>query len=89
MTQLLKYKEVEFICQKAKELCQRDPYDWQIEAWNYINEGRDVIVIAGPGSGKSLIFQLIHFLRRHGKTLIASPLKSLMNNQVSSHPCLD
>jgi superfamily II DNA/RNA helicase len=85
MAQLLKYKEVEFTCQKAKELCQRDPYDWQIETWNYINEGRDVIVLAAPGSGKNLIFQMTPFLRRHGKTLIVS----LMNNQVYSHPYLD
>ena len=89
MTQLLKYKEVEFTYQKAKERCQRDPYGWQIEPWNYIHEGRDVIVISAPGSGKSLIFQMMHFLRRHGKSLIFSPLKSLMNNQVYSHPYLD
>ena len=88
MTQLLKYKEVKFICQKAMELHQRDPYDWQVEAWNYIHEGKDVIVIAAPGSGKSWIFQMIHFLRRQGKTLIVSPLKSLMNNQVYSRLCL-
>jgi len=89
MPQSLKYKEVELTCQKAKEFCRRDPYDWQVEAWNYIHEGKDVIVIAAPGSGKSLIFQMIHFLRWQGKTLIVSPLKSLMNNQVYSHPCLD
>ena len=61
-----------------------DPHPWQIKAWVYMfgENGRDVLVIAGTGSGKSFIFQCLHFVTEDGITLIISPLTALMKDQV-------
>jgi superfamily II DNA helicase RecQ len=39
-------------------------------------------VIAGTGSGKSLIFQLLCFARPGGVVLVVTPVKALMYDQV-------
>ena len=74
---------VKFILEKAKGIFP-DPYTWQINAWEYMfaEKSRDVLVIAGMGSGKSLIFQLLHFVKENGISFIISPLAALMKDQV-------
>ena|SRR5579859_2459764 len=75
---------VKSILQKAKGIYP-DPYQWQISAWEHMfgaEKSRDVLVIAGTGSGKSLIFQTLHFVREGGTALIVSPLSALMKDQV-------
>lgn len=59
-----------------------NPMDWQIEGIQKALEGNDVIVIAGTGSGKSLIFQALAVIINDGIILIISPLKNLINEQV-------
>jgi superfamily II DNA helicase RecQ len=61
-----------------------DPYPWQISAWEHMlgEQSQDVLVIAATGSGKSLIFQIIHFVAEGRLTLIVSPLSALMKDQV-------
>ncbi|MFQ6185827.1 RecQ family ATP-dependent DNA helicase [Sinorhizobium meliloti] len=44
--------------------------------------GKSILVVSPTGSGKSLCFQLPAMLR-HGITIIVSPLKTLMSDQVS------
>nr|WP_153492885.1 RecQ family ATP-dependent DNA helicase [Sinorhizobium meliloti] len=44
--------------------------------------GKSILVVSPTGSGKSLCFQLPALLR-HGITIIVSPLKTLMSDQVS------
>ncbi|WP_085033299.1 RecQ family ATP-dependent DNA helicase [Ensifer aridi] len=44
--------------------------------------GKSILVVSPTGSGKSLCFQLPALLRR-GLTIIVSPLKTLMSDQVS------
>jgi len=74
---------VKAILEKVKGIFP-DPYEWQIIAWGYMfgEKSRDVLVIAGTGSGKSFIFQCLHFVTEDGVTLIISPLSALMKDQV-------
>ena len=59
-------------------------YPWQINVWEYMfaEKSRDVLVIAGMRSRKSLCFQLIHFVTEDGLSIIVSPLTALMQDQV-------
>jgi ATP-dependent DNA helicase RecQ len=54
---------------------------WQDEAVRAATGGRDVVVLAPTGSGKSLVYQLAGVLRG-GWTLVVSPLLSLQADQV-------
>jgi superfamily II DNA helicase RecQ len=74
---------VKSILEKAKGIFP-DPYPWQINAWEYMfaEKSRDVLVIAATGSGKSLTFQLLHYVKEGGISFIISPLTALMNDQV-------
>lgn len=60
------------------------PRVWQLEAVLSLLRGSDTIVIAGTGSGKTLIFTLLHFALYPRKmvALVISPLKELMVMQV-------
>ena len=77
------------ITEGAISVLNRTPFSYQIKAWNAIFRAEDVIVIAGTGSGKSLIFQALHFAKSGGFTLVISPLKSLMADQVFDPYCVD
>lgn len=80
------YYEVISICNGARDVFDRQPYDWQIEVWEaMLGKKQDVIVIAGTGSGKSLVFFCLHFVRPGAVTLVISPLLALIMDQV---PCL-
>ena len=76
---------VQSILEKAKGIFP-DPYPWQIDAWRHMfgEKTRDVLVIAGTGSGKSLIFQCLHLGKKDSLSLIISPLIALMVDQVFS-----
>ncbi|CAJ1454833.1 unnamed protein product [Effrenium voratum] len=53
----------------------------QEEAMNAVLSGRDVVLVAPTGAGKSLCFQAPALLRKN-LTLVVSPLLSLMQDQV-------
>lgn len=59
--------------------------DWRVEeqaeAVKAMLSGQDALVVLPTGSGKSLTFQLSALLR-NGTTLVFSPLKALMKDQV-------
>ena len=77
------YREVEQICNRVRDVFDRPPYQWQIEAWEAIfGKQQDVIVIARTGGGKSRIFQSLHFARAGAITLVISPLLGLIIEQV-------
>jgi ATP-dependent helicase YprA (DUF1998 family) len=82
-SEALQTPALKLILEGAKRIFP-DPYPWQINAWEYMfaEKSRDVLVIAGTGSGKSFIFQCLHFKREDGITLIISPLSALMKDQV-------
>ena len=57
----------------------------QRQAIDALLEGRDVVILAPTGGGKSLCYQIPAILKRragHGPTLVVSPLIALMNDQV-------
>ena len=60
-------------------------YDWQVDAVSKILHAQDLVVSAGTGSGKSIIYQAIAMLLQVGFVLVISPLKGLMFDQVSSN----
>jgi len=59
-----------------------EPHDWQVQAIGAILSGRDVIVSAATGSGKSRIFQVPALAAEDGIVLVVAPIKSLLRNQV-------
>lgn len=61
-----------------------DLRDWQAEAIADVYSKKDVVVSAGTGSGKSMIFQCLPFITEGGIILVVSPLLSLMHDQVAA-----
>ncbi|WP_139983925.1 RecQ family ATP-dependent DNA helicase [Nocardioides litoris] len=57
------------------------PQDWQVDAVRAAVGGRDVLVVAPTGGGKSLVYQLAG-IERDGWTLVVSPLLALQADQV-------
>lgn len=49
------------------------PRLFQLEFALAVDSGRDVLCVAGAGSGESLAFAMIHFLRDNIQTWIVSP----------------
>src|SRR5438876_326083 len=73
------------ICQQIQFRFERIPYPWQITAMEKICQGKDLIVLAPTGRGKSLIFQGMIFSRPGAIVLVISPLKAIMTEQVISN----
>ena len=57
---------------------------WQAYAIDSLLSGNDIVITAGTGSGKSLVFQSIALGRPDAVVLIVAPLNGIMDNQVSS-----
>jgi superfamily II DNA helicase RecQ len=58
------------------------PREWQRNVFRQLLAGLDVLVSAGTGSGKSLLFQGMCLLFSQASVLVISPLKALMDHQV-------
>ena len=56
--------------------------DWQAVAINSLINGSDLLVRAGTGCGKSLVYLSMIAAKPNGIVLVIAPLKSLINNQV-------
>jgi len=64
------------------------PRDWQVQAMQAVLKGRDVMIRAGIGSGKSLIFQGLSLKSDKAIVLVVAPLNGLMDNQVHDTPSI-
>ncbi|KDN41092.1 hypothetical protein RSAG8_07646, partial [Rhizoctonia solani AG-8 WAC10335] len=58
-----------------------DAHDFQLDAVVALMNGKDVIVHAGTGSGKTLIFAAPHFLQHNRTSVLISPLILLQQDQ--------
>ena len=85
-----KYKPEEFteelrdkLEDKAEEVLGRpNLFNWQLDAVESIFCGKDVIVNAGTGCGKSTVWELATLLHEKDIVLVVSPLSALMLDQV-------
>jgi superfamily II DNA helicase RecQ len=60
-----------------------EPRRWQVGITLDLIQGRDVILKAGTGSGKSLCFQLLSLLYPASVVLVVCPLLALMEDQAN------
>lgn len=74
--------EMKALAEKITEKWKNRPRTWQGQAMDCVIKGRDVMVRAGTGAGKSLCFQALALLRPGATVLVISPLVGLMENQV-------
>lgn len=81
---LHKIVELEALCAEIEENTKKKVRPWQGFVMETLRQGRDVMVRAGTGAGKSLCFQGLVFLRKGATVLVISPLVALMVDQVNS-----
>jgi superfamily II DNA helicase RecQ len=74
--------EMKEFADKIKEKCGYWPRNWQSSVMNYAAKGRDTVVRAGTGAGKSICYQGLTLLRPRASVLVCSPLIALMEDQV-------
>ncbi|KAG8939041.1 hypothetical protein FRC04_007117 [Tulasnella sp. 424] len=83
--------DVHYIRWAAKHRWQREPYDWQLELTLATLWGRDAVVIAPTGAGKSLPIILPLLAKDHKEgnwALCLSPLNALQELQVAAFRAL-
>jgi superfamily II DNA helicase RecQ len=66
----------------TSDVFDEEPYGWQLEGMRAILGGRDVIVSAATGSGKSRVFQVPALAVKGGIVLVVAPVKGLLRDQV-------
>jgi ATP-dependent DNA helicase RecQ len=67
----------------AKEKLGYDLKDWQRSETDKLLSGKDVLLLAPTGGGKSLLFYLYAHVRPRDIIIVVSPLKMLEKNMVS------
>ena len=64
------------------------PKPWQVSVMlDAVYTQKDVVVLAGTGSGRSLPYQFIPFIKENAIVLVILPTIALMNDQVRSTIC--
>lgn len=60
------------------------PNPWQINGLLDVKNGCDTVVLAGTGSGKSLLFQALLLIKKNAIVLVVMPTLALMENQLQA-----
>lgn len=71
------------LTKRTRDLTGLTPRDFQLDAAIALWRNRDLMVIAGTGSGKTLSFVMSCFLSKNVVVVIVSPLNALQEDQVS------
>lgn len=77
-TKMIKFAE------EIKSVLGKSLYLWQAHAIQKLLTGRDLLVKASTGAGKSLPYQAMALSRPGAVVLVVSPLIGLINNQVDT-----
>ena len=80
--QLINVEIIKETCEEVLQIGELRPF--QINSWKKLSEGHDVLVIAGTGTGKTLIFEGLVFANTKATVLVISPLTALMEEQVDN-----
>ena len=70
---------------RIEECFSFQPKPWQVSGLLDVKNGLDTVVVAGTGSGKSVLFQGIPIAVKGGIVLVISPTLALMADQVCAH----
>ncbi|KAH9858428.1 hypothetical protein C2E23DRAFT_712313, partial [Lenzites betulinus] len=69
----------------ATAIFGHSPRDWQVRAAIRILEGEDIMIVAGTGAGKSMVFTLLAIATElaggSGLIIVVCPLKALQYDQ--------
>ena len=73
------------LAEKASQIFHKQPFEWQLDVPHVVLCGKDIVVDAGTGSGKTMCFSLPLLLDETGTEIILtiSPLMALMIDQVN------
>ncbi|KAJ7177278.1 hypothetical protein C8R43DRAFT_820274, partial [Mycena crocata] len=73
------------LCAATEAIVGHKPRPWQIQPVLKVLEGNNIFVLAGMGSGKSLIFAMLAIAAElvgfDGVVLVICPLKALQSDQ--------
>jgi superfamily II DNA helicase RecQ len=73
---------MEEFCDVIERVFGHRPHDWQGHAIQNLRAGRDVMIQAPTGAGKSLVYEAMVKSQPGAKVLVISPLIALMEDQV-------
>lgn len=83
---LLDDKTVCLVAKIAQQCGISEVHRWQSHALQALLHGKDVIIKAGTGRGKSLIFQGMALTSPKAIVLVVCPLVALMDDQACTEP---
>lgn len=70
------------IINRFREITRHEPYPFQVDAWKRISEGKNVIIAAGTGSGKTEAV-LLPAMEEKNRIILCYPTKALLQDQIS------
>ena len=75
------------LAEDIEKVFRYKPKRWQGNCIDTVLKGKDILVRAGTGSGKSLIYQALCLVKSMSIVLVIAPINALMENQVYTPIC--